>query len=266
MADTYTSSLRLRLQETNANVNEWGDYLNDHVITPIDFAMTAEADIDLSAGNATLTTANGTADQARAFSLNITGTGGVARTITIPSVEKPYLVRNNGTSTVLIKTSGGTGVVVLRGTYAHVYCNGSECYRTAVSGWGKLSSSTLSGAATEIDLAVTGQKFDDAMLVIKGAGHNGSAMFASMVGASGNLVGTSLSSGTANLYGSLIVTGYTKDAGRLEGGADACASNGTTAALTMARQVWRETGGITKFRLIVTAGSITGGTGEAWLR
>lgn len=268
MADTYTSSLRLRKQETNANVNVWGEYLNDYVIVPIDFAMTAEVDLNLSASNVTLSTANGSADQARAFSLNVTTTGGVARTIEIPSVEKPYLVRNNGTSTVLIKTASGTGVVVLQGTRANVYCDGAECYRTNVSGWGKLSSANFTSVTNVFSLVVTGQKFDHAEVRIIGATHTGAAsnLIAAVTGAGGTAGGFNFANDKTTMRGAVRVWNYTADMGLAEANAANLSSDAAGGTGTYANQAWRMAGGLTQIRVACDgAGAFSAGTGEVWL-
>ena len=267
MADSYTTSLRLRKQVTNTNLNVWGDYLNDNVIEMLDDAVAGVATISLASGDATLTTNNGTSDQSRAAVLYISGTGGVARTVTIPSVEKLYRIRNGGTSTVLFKTASGTGVSVLQGTSADIYCDGTECYRTGVSGWGLHSTTTLSGSITSVSFTVTGQKFSDAQLVIKGLSHNGgSSTTFSLTGAGGNTSAVEIIADKTTLYGSIEILNYAADAGQASARARNLSSNATLAAATTAMVAWRMTSGITAFRLHADIGSFTAGTAEVWLR
>lgn len=268
MADSYTTSLRLRKQVTNTNLNVWGDYLNDNVIEMLDDAVAGVATISLASGDATLTTNNGTSDQSRAAVLYISGTGGVARTVTIPSVEKLYRVRNGGTSTVLFKTASGTGVSVLQGTSADIYCDGTECYRTGVSGWGKLSSTTFTATSMVIfSTAVTGQKFSDAKLVVKGAVATTATVELSLSGAGGDTPSVTAGTGLTNPYGSIIIPNYCADAGHVDACLRTHATDATLSATTDARASWRMAGGITAIRLHIPSGSWGGGgTGEVWLR
>src|SRR5512139_3289527 len=68
-------------------------------------------------------TANGATDQARHMILNLTGTGG---TITIPNVDKAYLVKNGASGSVTFTTGSGTTYVSAAGTYAIVLSMGSN--------------------------------------------------------------------------------------------------------------------------------------------
>lgn len=257
---TYTPSNRLILQATNENVNTWGDFLNNGGLTLIDSAMDGVTNLALT-GNVTLTTANGASDEARRRVLNITSTGGVARTVTIPSVEKFYVVRNAGTSTVLIKTAAGVGVVVLQGQTATIFCDSTECYRGGVSGWGKLSNTPMVNAVTtfDISLAVTGQKFSDALLVFNQCGATSLSWRVTGAGGNSAYVGpvTVTSSG---FTATLELPGYTMDAGKNEITQRYLAANASMEAVSPSSSLWRMTGGLTAVGInwasITSAGSI----------
>lgn len=121
MPSSYTASLRFELQFTGENVNLWGDKLN---------AALSRADTSVAGwltkaltGNYTLTTANGTADEARTAMLKFTGTG--AFTVTIPSVSKRYDVWNACTD-VLTLTNGSASVTVQVGEVVSVVTDGGS--------------------------------------------------------------------------------------------------------------------------------------------
>lgn len=271
MADSYSTRLRARLQETNANKNTWGAYLNTGALQLLDDSIAGWANVDLSSANATLTTGNGATDEARMAVIRAYGSGTTARTITIPSVEKCYKVKNDYGGIVLIKTAAGTGVVVLPGQYAEVLCNGSECYRAWVSSWGLASTvSTASGSGSKvISLQVTGQQFTEALLEVNTTISGGGAQIA-VNGTSGSSGATSLYSGV-QFYGELRIPSLTHDFGAISNSlANASGTVGVApvAAATAPSIEWRSPGGITSLTLYSDggAGTFTAGSIKVYLR
>lgn len=122
MPSSFTQRNRLTKQATGENTNTWGLILNA-VLDLIDFM--SDGVISLSASTV-LTTENGAADQARARFLNITATA----TITIPSVEKWYLVRSVGTATI---TNGSNSVTVYPGETTIVLTDGAAMWKLVPS-------------------------------------------------------------------------------------------------------------------------------------
>lgn len=122
MADTASTRLRLRLQETGANVNTWGALL-DTALQLIDDAVAGMTAVTLTA-NYTLTSANFTEDEARKAILKFSGTG--AYTVTIPSVSKAYLVWNNTSGVLTISTGAGSTVSIDPTDIALVFCDGTN--------------------------------------------------------------------------------------------------------------------------------------------
>jgi len=121
MPSTYTTRNRLNKQATGENTNTWGALLNSGGLDLIDAALDGVTTI--SAGGATtLSSANGSTDQSRTRILNVTAA--TTATITIPSVEKWYLVRA-ASSDVVIGISGGTTATIKAGDIALVFCDGS---------------------------------------------------------------------------------------------------------------------------------------------
>lgn len=119
MADAFTGDLRLALQEVGAKIDLWGDGgttdLNSGVIQLLEDAIAGREDISVTAGNVTLTTANGASDEARTMFLYATGTPGVARNIVVPTLSHAYVVTNEADAAVTVKTSAGTGISVAVG-------------------------------------------------------------------------------------------------------------------------------------------------------
>lgn len=125
MPSSYTPSLRLEQQFTGENINIWGVLLNA-VIARLDSSVAALRTIALT-GNYTLTTANGTDDEAR--NAIIKTTGGGPFTVTIPSVSKTYYWFNACTAVVTVTTGGGSTVDVGVGETCVILCDGSNVKR-----------------------------------------------------------------------------------------------------------------------------------------
>lgn len=132
MAETGSSRLRLRLQETGSNINVWGDLLNA-ALQLVDDAVAGAAEITLTA-NYTLTSANYVTDEARKAILKFSGTG--SYTVIIPSVSKAYVVWNNTTGTLTVSTGAGTTVSIDTTDIVIVFCDGAN---VKTIGYGGLS-------------------------------------------------------------------------------------------------------------------------------
>jgi hypothetical protein len=136
MASTYTNILRLELQADGENDGTWGQILNDNVIALAEDAIAATTSINTTGGTTTLSTNQGSADQARNAMLDITGSLGSDALIEVPAQSKHYIVRNNttGSQTVEVLVTGqsaGAGVIVPQGCAQWVYCDGSDVYPAA---------------------------------------------------------------------------------------------------------------------------------------
>ncbi len=118
MADTFTSLLRLVLQETGGNQNVWGDINNASAIDLLEDAIAARLDLDVTPATdpVTLTASNGADDQARNAIIALTGVPGGTRTIIVPSTSKLYIISNETADNMTIKTVANAGVVVNAGT------------------------------------------------------------------------------------------------------------------------------------------------------
>jgi microcystin-dependent protein len=130
MASTYTNRLGLEKQGDGENPNSWGSILNTNVIDLIDDAIAGYEIVSVSSTGITLSDNNGTADQSRNASLEFAGTLTANVTITIPSEEKTYFVRENttGSFAVQMKTAAGNALTLSQGINSFIACDGTDIY------------------------------------------------------------------------------------------------------------------------------------------
>ena len=120
MASSYTSRIRLEKQADGENPNSWGDILNQNVIDLLDDAIGAYTTIGVSGtqlvNDTTLTTNNGSADEARSAVLELQGyvVSASAANIVLPNQSKFYIVHNKVTQT----SSSGTLRIINTGATA----------------------------------------------------------------------------------------------------------------------------------------------------
>ncbi len=107
----------------------WGTVTNANLGTAIQEAIAGSADVTFASADVTLTLTDTTASQsARNMRLNLIGTtGGSARELVVPAIEKMYVVNNGCADTVTIKVLGQTGVAVPTGKTTVVFNNGTDC-------------------------------------------------------------------------------------------------------------------------------------------
>ena len=141
MTTQYTPTLKLALPVTGELSGTWGDTVNDNITSMIEQAIAGLSTINTWTANAhTLTTANGTTSESRCAML-VAATGGGAPTaaaeIICPAAAKLYVLQNNTSFAVTLKTSAGTGVAVAAGDTAFLFCdatNVNSCVTTIVNG------------------------------------------------------------------------------------------------------------------------------------
>jgi hypothetical protein len=131
MASTYTTRLRFEKQGDGENPNSWGDILNQNVIDLIDEAVAGYVVVSVSGSPISLSENNGAVDQSRNASLEFAGTLTADVTITIPSHEKTYFLRNvaTGSFAVKMKTASGSVYSVPSSQNVFVACNGTDIYQ-----------------------------------------------------------------------------------------------------------------------------------------
>lgn len=150
MPSTYTPALRVTKPATGENSGTWGDLVNDQITTLFEQAIAGYQSIALTDTDLVLTTANGAADQARSAILNFTGTLTALRTITIPNVNKTYVVRNatSGGFAISVKTASSAGFTILNGKTAFIYCDGANNIRNGVDYFSSLTAGSVTFPAS----------------------------------------------------------------------------------------------------------------------
>lgn len=123
MVSTATTRNRLEKQGTGENTGTWGSKLNTATIDLIDAALDGRTAFSLS-GSKTLTSTNYAADESRMRFLDITG--GTGGTVTIPSLEKWYLVRNAATGAVTFTTGSGNTAQIAAGDTGMIACDATN--------------------------------------------------------------------------------------------------------------------------------------------
>jgi hypothetical protein len=123
------SNLKLELMETGQNATTWGNVTNLNLGTALEEAIVGSADVTFASANITLTlTDTNTSQTARNMRLRLTGTTGGARTLTVPPIEKVYIVTNDCADTVVVRASAGvvTTVGVPAGKTMWLYSDGAN--------------------------------------------------------------------------------------------------------------------------------------------
>lgn len=158
MPSSYSPRSRLNLQATGENLNLWGQILNAGGLELIDAAMDGVTIIS-TPGATTLTTANGAADQARSRVLNVTASA--AAQITIPSVEKFYIVRAALADVTI--TNGSNSLVVKAGDLCAVITDGVGVWQVRSTDFGGSRVKNIGAPVAQTD-AVTKKYVDDSAL------------------------------------------------------------------------------------------------------
>ena len=143
---TFTSRIRLEKQVNGANSGTWGTVLNQKVIDLVDDAIAGYTIVSCSSA-ITLSSNNGSADQARSAILELQGTLTSSVDITIPSVSKIYFVKNNtsGSHAITLKTAATTAkTTVTQGGTGPFVCDGTNVFSGAdTTGLGLGTAATL---------------------------------------------------------------------------------------------------------------------------
>jgi hypothetical protein len=156
MASQY-SALKIQLMATGENSGTWGNVTNDNLGVAIEEAIAESADVTFSGSNVSITLSDTNASQvARNLRLNLTGTSVAAtQALTVPDIEKPYIVNNGLTDDVEVMNSTGSNVTVPAGKTMWVYSTGAGVVNAMTAGENltglnasNVSSGTLSNART----------------------------------------------------------------------------------------------------------------------
>jgi hypothetical protein len=204
MASQWTDSLKIQLMQTGENATTWGNVTNDNLEYGLEQAIVGTGTVTFSSNNQTLSLSNSNASQtARNMRLNLTGvTGGATRTLTVPDVEKIYVINNTCADAVQVANSTGSNVSVPAGKTMWVYSTGTNVV-DAVTHLSSLTLSTplpVSSGGTGSNTGINLQSAVSGILSVANGG-TGSATAAFNGSGITNLNATAISSGVvANTY------------------------------------------------------------------
>lgn len=128
MPSTYSPSLRLELIGAGEQAGNWGNTTNTNLGSLLEQAITGVGNITMLDATTTLVAGSGVVDQARNAVLVLGGTLSAGRDLIVPAFNKFYAVRNatSGGFSVVVKTSGGSGVTLANGFTQLMYCDGTN--------------------------------------------------------------------------------------------------------------------------------------------
>jgi len=199
------SALKIQLMGTGENSGTWGNVTNTNLGDDVlGAAITGSADVTFASNNQTLTASNNQSSQTfRNLRLNLTGTtGGTTRTLTVPDIEKVYIVNNGCGDAVEVKNTSGVNVSVPANKTTYVFSTGTGVV-DAVNHLSSLSLSAplpLSSGGTGSNTGVNLQSSISGILPIANGG-TGSATAVFNGSGITNLNATAISSGViANTY------------------------------------------------------------------
>lgn len=164
MPSTYSSRLRLELIADGEQAGTWGARTNVNLGTLLESSIAGYRSIAMPDSNYTLSALNGSDDEARYAILNFTGTLSATREVVVPSVSKVYIIRNQTTQTLNIKTSSGSTRAVPSGRTAYVMVDGTN----TVDAIDHLAALTVSGATSLAGLTVSGAAVLSSSLSVSG--------------------------------------------------------------------------------------------------
>lgn len=127
MPSTYSPKLKFELIAPGEQPGLWGDTTNKNIGELIEQAIAGVTTLNLTSisGNVTLSSLDGTLDQARSAVISCEGTAAGAINIIVPTSTKLYVFRNACGQTITIKTAAQVGgYPLVSGESNFVFCNG----------------------------------------------------------------------------------------------------------------------------------------------
>jgi len=151
MTVQYANDLSLAVITTGTEAGNWGNLTNDNFQYALIQAIGGKVTVAFGASTSqTLTQAsnNGLQDF-RALFLTCTGTPASAATLTVPAINKLYIVKNSLGQQLTVKIGASTGTVVPNGKTMFLYANGADVVVTN-DYFSSIATTTInaSGAAT----------------------------------------------------------------------------------------------------------------------
>ena len=132
MTSTYSPNLKLTLMGTGDQSGTWGDTTNTNLGTLVEEAIAGYTTQALTgAGPTALTIPDGATSVGRNYVIEFTGTPTAGHTVTVPAVDKPYILFNNTNIALIVKVSGQTGFTIAVGKKAIAYTNSTDLIEVA---------------------------------------------------------------------------------------------------------------------------------------
>ena len=155
MASTF-SSLKIELIGTGEQDGTWSTTTNTNLGTTIEQAITGSGNVTFTGSDVTLTLVNSNASQtARNLRLVCVGVANGPRQLIVPSIEKQYIVKNELTSTVTIRTASGAGVLIPAGKSITVFNDGTNVVEVNTYA-ANLTANTLTYGGVTLPSSVSG--------------------------------------------------------------------------------------------------------------
>jgi len=128
MTVQYSNDLRLAVITTGTEAGNWGNLTNDNFQYALIQAIGGGVTLNFSTATTyALTQASNNALQDfRALFLTCTGTPASAATLTVPAINKLYIVKNSLGQQLTVKIGASTGTVVPNGKTMFLYANGTD--------------------------------------------------------------------------------------------------------------------------------------------
>lgn len=152
-ADSFSSKLRLRYPATGGDVNTWGALLNTAALQLLEDAVCGIANVTVAATDVTLSTNNGSTDNARMAIINLGGAPTGPLNCIVPTLTKLYLVINGTGQTMTVKTSAGTGIAIPTGQNQWLACDGTNVIAPQASPVGSVANSAALGGVAAANYA-----------------------------------------------------------------------------------------------------------------
>lgn len=175
MPTTYSTNLKLSLMATGENNNVWGTTTNTNLGTLLEEAIIGAATVAMADANQTISIVDGTTSDGRKVFIKCTGALTASRNLTVPTLNKNYIVENatTGGFGIVVKTAAGTGITVAAGTKRMVYADGTNVV-DGVTGFGAVTTDSVTtgavSATTVAGTAITGTTFNKVTLTIPATG------------------------------------------------------------------------------------------------
>jgi len=124
---TYSTNLKIELIGDGEQSGSWGNVTNGNLGTVLEEAVVGKATVNFPTdASITITMGNGpTTSPARCILLSLTSSGSLTatRTLTVPSIQKTYMVYNGttGSQSITVSSGAGTTVTIPNGKRVLVY-------------------------------------------------------------------------------------------------------------------------------------------------